>query len=430
MQKRHKPDEQAVEILRGNDRGGYTVPTPGLYPYQWNWDSVFAALGFAVFDRDRAWQEIETLFEGQWADGMVPHIVFRKNDPSYFPGPDIWKSNTVPMSSGHSQPPVAASVILTLAKTGGDDDVARARRLFPKLIVSHRWWHDFRDPDRTGLVGIIHPWESGRDNCPDWDLGMDRIVVPDDLGPYHRRDTDHVDADERPTVQQYDRFLTIVKFGRECGWDHRKIAAEGPFFMADPGVQFTLMRADRDLLELGRLLGETFDAGEIEGWIELSQQGVQSMWNGDIEAFVARDLRDGGFSTALTNASMLAFYAGAGTGDQLGQLAGHGREILDICEYGFPSWDPRHEAFESRRYWRGPVWSVMNYMIAIGLEEHGYADMAQRLRNDCRRLPELSGFYEYFDPLSGEGLGGPDFTWTAAIYLALGRGSDPTMAKV
>ena len=65
---------------------------------------------------------------------------------------------------------------------------------------------------------------------------------------------------------------------------------------------------------------------------------------------------------------MLAFYAGAGTGDQLGLLAGHGREILDICEYGFPSWDPRHEAFECRRYWRGPVWSVMNYMIAIGLE--------------------------------------------------------------
>ena len=30
-----------------NDRGGYTVPTEGLYPYQWNWDSAFVALGFA-----------------------------------------------------------------------------------------------------------------------------------------------------------------------------------------------------------------------------------------------------------------------------------------------------------------------------------------------------------------------------------------------
>ena len=57
-------DAEAVRILRLNDRGGYTVPTDGLYPYQWNWDSAFAALGFAAFDIGRAWVELETLFSG------------------------------------------------------------------------------------------------------------------------------------------------------------------------------------------------------------------------------------------------------------------------------------------------------------------------------------------------------------------------------
>ena len=69
---------QARDILIRNDRGGYTVPTHGLYPYQWNWDSAFVALGFAEFDRNRAWQEIETLISGQWDDGMIPHIIFHK----------------------------------------------------------------------------------------------------------------------------------------------------------------------------------------------------------------------------------------------------------------------------------------------------------------------------------------------------------------
>ena len=55
-------DRRAREILTANDRGGYTLPTAGLYPYQWNWDSAFAAWGFARFDIDRAWQELETLF--------------------------------------------------------------------------------------------------------------------------------------------------------------------------------------------------------------------------------------------------------------------------------------------------------------------------------------------------------------------------------
>lgn len=55
-------DRQAQEILRRNDRGGYTVPTHGLYPFQWNWDSAFVALGFAEFDRDRAWQRSKRWF--------------------------------------------------------------------------------------------------------------------------------------------------------------------------------------------------------------------------------------------------------------------------------------------------------------------------------------------------------------------------------
>jgi hypothetical protein len=57
---------QAKQILLDNDRGGYTVPTSPLYPFQW----VFTALGWASFDEPRAWQELEVLFSGQWSDGM------------------------------------------------------------------------------------------------------------------------------------------------------------------------------------------------------------------------------------------------------------------------------------------------------------------------------------------------------------------------
>ena len=79
--------ERARAILRDNDLGGYTIPTKRLYPFQWNWDSGFAALGFSTFDEPRAWQELEMLFIGQWQDGLLPHIVFHKVSPDYFPGP-------------------------------------------------------------------------------------------------------------------------------------------------------------------------------------------------------------------------------------------------------------------------------------------------------------------------------------------------------
>ena len=79
--------EEAIRVIKMNDRGGYTVPTSRLYPYQWNWDSAFTALGIWHFNKWRAWLEIMALLDAQWDDGMVPHIVFRQNDPDYFRDP-------------------------------------------------------------------------------------------------------------------------------------------------------------------------------------------------------------------------------------------------------------------------------------------------------------------------------------------------------
>ncbi|MDP5359874.1 MAG: hypothetical protein NWR52_07020, partial [Paracoccaceae bacterium] len=99
--------DQAKAVMRKNDRGAYTVPTHGLYPFQWNWDSALSALGFSHFDEARAWTEIETLFAHQWDDGMVPHIIFHQHDDGYFPGPDVWGTGRSVPTSGITQPPVA-----------------------------------------------------------------------------------------------------------------------------------------------------------------------------------------------------------------------------------------------------------------------------------------------------------------------------------
>ena len=413
--------EEAIKVLKMNDRGGYTVPTSRLYPYQWNWDSGFTALGIWHFNKWRAWLEITALLDAQWEDGMIPHIVFRQNDPDYFPGPMIWQTNTEPPSSGHSQPPVLASVILKLVEIGSGYDLRKAREVFPRLMAYHRWYASARDPRGTGVIGIIHPWESGRDNCPDWDIGMDSIEVPADLMRYKRRDTAHVDSNQRPTQDQYDRFITIIQYGRQVGWNHHDIHSNGPFLMADPGVQFIFLRANRDLLELARRLELTDAYDEIQEWIQRVEDGCSWLWNDDIGGYCARDIRSGRFGDAITNASMLCFYGDVGSDEQRASMAAHCRRILNACRYGMPSWDPEHSDFESRRYWRGPVWAIMNHMITIGLADAGEDELANRIQSDTRQLVEMNGMAEYFDPMDGTGLGGMDFSWTAAIYLDQSR---------
>ncbi|WP_107846559.1 MGH1-like glycoside hydrolase domain-containing protein [Litoreibacter ponti] len=399
--------EKAQGILRGNDRGGYTLPTKGLYPYQWNWDSAFAAWGFATFDADRGWQELETLMSGQWEDGMIPHILFHRPDPGYFPGPDVWQGRGPIPSSGISQPPVAASFMakmLAMDPTGE----ARARAMWPALKRWHRWFMDWR-LDR-GAVCVTHPWEAGRDNAPDWDGAM-RAIDADDVGEYTRRDTSHVDPAMRPTKYDYDRYLKLVQIGVSVGWDHEKLREINPFRVADPTMTFTLLRAQRDLAAMGRRFGE--DVSEIEEWIAVLEDGAETLWNPEIGGYDSRDVRAGRFNGVLSNASMLCWYAGINDARALPAL----ERMLAAAEYGLASYDPEAEGFESLRYWRGPTWPIMNYLVGSGLEEQGLDGPAARIRRDTARLMEAHGFAEYYDPHTSAPAGGGSFTWTAAVWL-------------
>jgi len=68
--------EKAKSILDANWLGKSTKPSPHLYPHQWNWDSGFIAIGYSRYNQKRAQQELSTLFEAQWKNGMLPQIVF------------------------------------------------------------------------------------------------------------------------------------------------------------------------------------------------------------------------------------------------------------------------------------------------------------------------------------------------------------------
>jgi hypothetical protein len=401
-------DSEARAILKGNDRGGYTIPTAGLYPYQWNWDSAFSALGIATFDPARAWTELETLMSGQWDDGMVPHILFHRPDPGYFPGPDIWAGRGPIASSGITQPPVAATAIRwLLARDPAGRD--RAAALFPGLLAWHRWFMTYRCAG--GRIFVTHPWESGRDNAPDWDGAM-AAIDPVGVAPYRRRDTDHVDAAMRPTKADYDRYLWLVQFGRDIDWNAAQIARDCPFRVADPGMHFILLRATRDLAALAAALGQ--DSAEICGWIATLEAGAEALWNPDLGAFDAFDLNSGARAGALTNGSFLCWYGGI---DRPGMRA-HLARVTAALPHGLPSLDPADPRFEAKRYWRGPVWAVMNLMAGVGMADMGLRAEAEALRQGTARLIGENGFAEYFDPVTGAPAGGGAFSWTAAVWLA------------
>ena len=405
---------RAKQILNENDKGGYTIPTDGLYPFQWNWDSAFAAFGFAQFDIPRAWKEIETLLSGQWENGMVPHILYHQVDENYFPGPNIWMGTGPKPSSGISQPPVAASLVRKIWGKDPNQGYSALSKLYPKLLKWHRWFMKWRSDD--GLIFVTHPWESGRDNAPDWDLAMNAIQ-PAGLKPYVRRDTSHVDPAMRPTKYDYDRYIWLVDQGRKCNWDESWLKKNGTFQVADPAMNFILLRANRDLRHLAVSLGE--DTDELDSWISYQEKGIRRLWNPETLSYDSYDLKSGKYAGSISNASFMCWYGGVY--DK--RMLAHYDRIMKQVHYGMPSHDPDSKKFDRKRYWRGPSWAIANMLIGVGLEDAGEERRATLIREQTRLAVSKNGFAEYFDPIDGSPAGGNSFTWTAAVWLGWAKNS-------
>lgn len=408
---------KAAAVLQNNDCGGYTVPTHGLYPFQWSWDSAITALGWQPINEARAWEEAATMFRGQWANGMVPHILFHKEAGSYFPGPDVWGNDKPIPSSAISQPPVWATAIRLLYEKSNDRRLAtdQLQQLVPKLIDYHLWWYRERDPERHGLVCSYHPWESGMDNSPAWDDPLSK--VPEIDRSYQRRDLSHVDADQRPKKPQYDRYLYLVDFYKRHGFDSGYIYEHCPYKVLDIGIISILHQASRDLLHLCDTIGHTDGIGNLQEWMVLTEGAIGLLWSAKHRCFFNFDLLENRALEEVTTATVLPLFGGLASelqADAMTELIG---EWLDKTTYGLSSTHPDSTRYESQRYWRGPVWLHINWLIALGLERYGKSELAERLRESARQCVEAAGLWEYFDAEDGSGCGGDDFSWTAAIAL-------------
>ncbi len=426
---------QAAAVLHANDLGGWTKAAPRLYPHQWSWDSAFIAIGLAHLDTRRAAQELRVLFAAQWATGMVPHIVFNPAASGYFPDPARWGITTAPTApagvetSGMCQPPVhaiAAHAIWETAQQRGGAEAAAAtaflREIYPRLLAWHRYLATDRDPEQSGLVTIYHPWESGADNSPAWDDALAAITVGD-LPPYERQDLKHADPSMRPTMAEYDRYLWIVEIMRRGRYDEATTYRTNPFLVKAVWFSAIFVAANDALLEIAAIIdAPDADRALITEWRDRGLHGLDEQWDPALNLCLDYDLRSaspvrvqvmGGFAPLIAGHLTPERRAAILTTLDSPAWLGHPRLRWPVP----PSTSPDDPAFDSRRYWRGPTWPVMNWLFWWALQRADATEQATALRQAS--LDQLSGggFGEYYEPFTGEPLGSLDQSWTAAMAL-------------
>ncbi len=425
----------AAWTLSGNDIGTMITAAPRLYPHMWSWDTAFISIGLAHLNAARAARELETLLAAQWRDGMIPHIVFSEG-AGYFPGPERWgaaelnaDAPNAPRTSGICQPPVHAIAlrrIVDIARSQGEADVAfrLLRSAWPKLYRWHEWLVRHRDPLGTGMLAIVHGWESGTDNSPRWDLPYAAVVPGPDLPPYVRLDRDLVAADgERPSDAEYDRYLWLIEEMRKVRYDADAVVRTSSFLVGDVFVTALFALASEVLATLGEESERpAWQVRQLRGWARRSRAAVAATYDPATGLARDRDLRGDQWLSTSTIAGFAPLLCGGLAVDaeksMLATLcgpdwAGHPALYAAVP----PSVSPNDHEFKPREYWRGPVWPVIAWLFGWAFAERGWHTEAADLRAECLRLAADGSFAEYYHPLTGEPLGSRQQSWTATVVL-------------
>ncbi|MCX4908836.1 trehalase family glycosidase [Streptomyces sp. NBC_00878] len=423
---------RAAEVLQGNWTGSSTVPSHGLYPHQWSWDSAFIAIGLRHLSPLRAQVELETLLDAQWGDGRIPHIVFNPSVPldAYFPSPDFWRSSTAGdaagaprtvQTSGIVQPPVHALAAWLVHVS--DPGLSRARsflsRIYPRLAAWHRYLLHRRDLGGGGLASVVHPWEQGMDNAPSWDAPLSR-VTPAPARSFRRADLDHGAAEDRPTDLDYGRYVRLATDYRDGGYADGTDSTAG-FAVEDPAFNALLIASEHALARIARELGATGTARHARAE-RLTAALVDRLWDPAEGMFFCRDVRTDELIPERGVSGLVPLLLPALPRDTAATLV----RTLRGPHFGLgdttrlvPSYDLTGHAFDPHRYWRGPAWFNTNWLVERGLRLHGEHARARSLRSALLDTADTSGFAEYVDPYTGEACGALGFSWTAALTLDL-----------
>ncbi|AWS41575.1 hypothetical protein [Streptosporangium sp. 'caverna'] len=411
---------EAWSVLDANWTGSATVPAPGLYPHQWNWDSTFVAIGLSRCDTRRAGAELLSLLAGQWRTGMVPHIVFHPaSAEAYFPGPSVWRSQDHPASpnevltSGLTQPPLQGFALWWMWRHTTDREMAAAlvRRLYPMLAAQHDYLTTARDLGGGGLAAIVHPWESGMDDSPVWDAPLE--ALPQVRYAYRSEGfpDGHLDS-------HHDRYVWLALRYRDSGYDATYLREDHPFAVEDPMFNGIWLASCQALAELAPLAGA--DPQPYREAVERIRAALlERLWADGV--FHTRDLRSGRLSPVCTVGCFGPMLDPGLPTERVADLVRllESPRFMGAVGYPVPSCEIRAPQFDRSRYWRGPSWMNTNWLLRRAAVIHDQTGLAQVLGAGTLRLVRQAGFRECFDPFDGSGRGSRDFSWSAALTLDL-----------
>lgn len=390
---------KAFSMLDKNHRTGelrglsydYTCPSPGAYPHQWLWDSTFHAIVLAHKDGQRAEREIVTLLAGQRDDGFMPCVnIWEKR----FPFEEAFYINRI------TQPPTIPLAVEKIYER--TKDLGFVEEVYPRLKKNLTWLSQNRDRNGNGLLEIIHHWEAGVDSIPSFDrqLGI-----------------------KKPKPSVLDNFLTIYRILAKyqmMSWNEDKIYKSGTFIVENVLFNSIYARSLLAMVGLSGLIKNDSDQRLFQDQYNLVRSAILAkMWSYEDQIFYDLDF-SGRQEPVKSVSSLMPLILPDLPREIVKPLIE--KHLLNADEFwtpfpiaSVPKSDPAFNPEKSLILWRGPSWVNTNWFLADALKNYGYNDEATHLVSQTASMVDKNGFWEFYNPISGEGYGQPNFGWSTLI---------------
>jgi glycogen debranching enzyme len=202
-------------------------------------------------------------------------------------------------------------------------------------------------------------------------------------------------------------------------YDSNAILDHALFLIEDVAFNAIFIRANKHLRTIAKALGQKLPP-ELVDRMKLTEEAFEKLWDEEAGEYFSRDFITHKLLKETSVGSLLGLYAGTISKERAATLV---KLIENDQKYGpafpLPSVAVNSRFFQPMRYWLGPTWMNINWLVIDGLKRYGYDDHAAALTDLSLELVEKSGCAEYFDPITGEPLGTDNFSWTAALALDL-----------
>jgi hypothetical protein len=390
-QGRDTVDAACRQVLERNwvATAGYTMPNQRKYPWMWLWDSCFHAIAWSGLGDPRAVRELESIVSLQLPSGFIPHM-------GYPTGPEasltLWSR---PGRSDITQPPMYGHALRVLAARGfAVEHLYGAATAGLDYLFAHR-----RDP-ASGLIRVVHPWETGCDDSPRWDGWRAR--------PFNRL---------RWNIKKHHLVRSLELQDGAAGANPGFEVGSAGFsaLVAFNARELAELTANQELLSKSAALARALD----EHWLD-----EQRTWRDVCLA------GPGGTSAVRTLDALL----GVLVSENSEHLERAFAEVFDARSFWRPCGPSGTAADEPSyapgAYWRGDAWPQVLYLVMTATQRRGREADARRLAERLVLGCIGSGYAERWNPETGVGLGAIPQGWAALAGEGLPQRQTPAVGHM